>query len=100
MKKQDFVRVKYFMHCLHNRSGFAHAAFLKKHNCFWSMGDHCFFQPYNMPADSRFIRFGNNVVVASNVSFICHDVIHHVMNHMENPIDGGGGIWPTGILLI
>lgn len=36
-----------------------------------------------MPADSQFISFGNNVVVATGVSFICHDVIHNVFNHLE-----------------
>lgn len=82
MKKFDFIRVKYFFYCLAKRSGFDHARFIKKHNCFHAMGKNCFFQPYNIPADSEFIRFGNNVVVASDVSFVCHDVIHHVLNHL------------------
>ncbi|WP_140401463.1 hypothetical protein [Eubacterium sp. An11] len=81
MKKFDFIRMKYFLYCLVKRSGFDHARFIKKHNCFNAMGENCFFQPYNLPADSQFIRFGNNVVVASDVSFVCHDVIHHVLNH-------------------
>lgn len=84
MKKIDSIRVKYFLYCLKNRCGYAHAKFLKRHNCFKSMGDNCFFQPYNLPADAKLISFGNNVVVASNVSFICHDVIHHMMNNIED----------------
>ena len=84
MNKQDLLRIRYFFYCLLNRNGFAHAEFLKKHKCFYNMGNSCFFQPYNMPADSQFIRFGNNVVVASNVSFICHDVMHLVFNNMSS----------------
>lgn len=98
MKRFDFIRAKYFIYCLVKRNGFDHARFIKKHNCFYKMGDNCFYQPYNLPADSKFIRFGSNVVVASNVSFICHDVIHHVFNNMKK--SGGGGIEPTGMLLI
>lgn len=56
------------------------------------MGEDCFFQPYNLPADSKYIRFENNVVVASDVSFVCHDVIHHVLNHFPDS-DGGYGVY-------
>lgn len=89
MKKKDFIRIKYFIYCLFKRSGFAHADFIKKNKCFYSIGNHCFFQPYNLPADSDLIRFGNNVVVATNASFICHDVIHHVFNNEKNTQGGG-----------
>lgn len=88
MKRFDFIRVKYFFYCLIKRSGFDHAEYIKKHNCFRAMGENCFYQPYNLPADSKFIRFGDNVVVASDVSFICHDVIHHVLNNL--PENAGG----------
>lgn len=64
------------------------------------MGENCFFQPYNLPADSKFIRLGNNVVVASNVNFVCHDVIHHVLNHLpKTTMCGGGGTLHIGMLL-
>ena len=96
MKRFDFIRAKYFIYCLIRRSGFDPARFIKKHKCFHGMGENCFYQPYNLPADSQFIRFGNNVVVASNANFICHDVIHHVLNNMEN---SGGGIRPIGMSL-
>lgn len=76
--------MKYFLYCLVKRSGFDHARFIKKHNCFREMGENYFFQPHNLPADSQFIRFGNNVAVASNVSFVCHDVIYHVLNNHPN----------------
>lgn len=84
----DRLRVRYFLHCLFHRNGYAHAVFLKKHNAFHSMGENCFYQPYNLPADAKYIRLGNNVVVASNVNFICHDVIHNMLNHTPNSQGG------------
>lgn len=76
----DSLRVRYFLYCLFHRNGFDHGTFLREHNAFHATGSSFFFQPYNLPADAKYIRFGNNVVVASNVSFICHDVIHNMLN--------------------
>lgn len=84
----DYLRARYFLHCLFHRNGYEHALFLKKHKAFHSMGEKCFFQPFKLPADAKYIRFGNNVVVASNVDFICHDVIHNMFN--TSKILGGG----------
>lgn len=81
MLNSDKIRATYFLHCLFYRSGEAHAKNLKKHNAFHSIGKSCSFQPYNLPADTKYIRLGNNVVVASNVSLICHDVFHNMLNH-------------------
>lgn len=89
MRRFDLIRVKYFIYCLVKRSGYDHALFIKKHECFHEMGDNCFFQPYNLPADSKFVRFGSNVVVAADVSFVCHDVIHYVFNHLPEDMREG-----------
>ena len=85
----DSLRVRYFLHCLFHRNGYEHGKFLKKHHAFHDIGEHFFFQPFNLPADAKYIRFGNNVVVASNVSFICHDVIHNMLNHVPEKECGG-----------
>lgn len=78
----DKKRISYLLHCIFHRDGFEHAKWLKKHRCFAEMGEHCFYQPYNFPQDAKQIKFGDNVVVASGVSFIGHDVIHHVFNFL------------------
>ena len=57
--------------------------YLKKHQLLAQMGDNCFFQPHQMPADPQFIRFHNNVVVAADVRFINHDVIYLLQNHLD-----------------
>ncbi len=92
--RSDFLRVRYFLHCLSHRNGYKHGDFLRKNNAFYSVGKGFFFQPYNLPADAKYIRFGDNVVVASNVKFICHDVIHQMFNNAL--VYGGGGIQHFG----
>lgn len=51
-------------------------AFLRRHNLFASMGDNVFWQPRKLPSDPKCIKIHNNVVVASEVRFINHDVIY------------------------
>lgn len=91
----DSLRIKYFIYCLFHRNGYRHGEYLRKHNAFYSMGNKCFFQPYKLPADSKYIRLGNNVVIASNVDLICHDVIHHMLNNSENFGGGYATYWGT-----
>lgn len=100
MNRFDKKRIKYFLYCLFKRSGYLHAQFIKKNNCFHAIGEKCFFQPYNLPADSELIKFGDNVIVASGVSFICHDVIHHMFNNdSSRACVGGKSAKPIGMLL-
>jgi acetyltransferase-like isoleucine patch superfamily enzyme len=56
--------------------------YLKKHNIFGAMGDNVFFQPRLIPSDPKLIRFHNNVIVTSNVTFVTHDVFNMGINYM------------------
>ncbi|MFW9277723.1 hypothetical protein, partial [Glaesserella parasuis] len=40
------------------------------------MGENVWFQPRALPNDPNLIRFHNNIVVASGVTFVAHDVIN------------------------
>ena len=60
---------------------------LKKHNYFYEMGENVHFQPRKLPADPKFIKIHNNVSVASDVQFITHDIIHNVLNGLEDAKD-------------
>lgn len=62
---------------------------LKNKKFFYSMGDNVIFQPRKLPSDPKYIKIGNNVVVASDVSFVTHDVIHYVINNLKHNKDGG-----------
>lgn len=57
--------------------------YIVKHKIFKSVGDNFFFQPRFIPSDPEYISFGNNVVVASNVTFITHDVSHLMLNNLS-----------------
>lgn len=54
----------------------------KKVGYFAEMGENVHFQPRKLPADPKYIKFHNNVIVAANVSFVTHDLIHRVMNNL------------------
>lgn len=56
--------------------------YLKKHDVFGAMGDNVFFQPRFIPADPKLIKFHNNVIVTSNVTFVTHDVFDMGLNYM------------------
>ena len=57
--------------------------YLKKHNIFGSMGDNVFFQPRFIPTDPKLIKFHNNVIVTSNVTFVNHDIFDLGINYLN-----------------
>lgn len=63
--------------------GYSRAEYLKKKNYFKSIGDHCYLQPFNFGTEPELISFGNNVHVASGVTFINHDIINKMLHYME-----------------
>ncbi|SHK76207.1 acyltransferase [Desulforamulus aeronauticus] len=62
--------------------GYKKASYLKKIKYFAKQGENCYWQPVKIPPEPELIKMGNNVVVASDVSFITHDVIHYVLKHV------------------
>lgn len=61
-------------------SGEDRASFLRKRQLFRAMGNDVFFQPRKLPNDPNLILFHNNITVASDVTFVSHDVMHRVFN--------------------
>ena len=57
------------------------AEYLKKNNILRHIGDNCMTMFRKIPLYPKLISLGNNVWIASNVSFITHDVIHRMLNH-------------------
>ncbi len=58
--------------------------YLIKHNIFKSVGENFFFQPRIIPADPKLIKFHNNVVVTSGVTFITHDIADFMLNNISS----------------
>ncbi len=50
---------------------------------FYSVGENFIFQPRKIPAEPKLVKFGNNVTVASGVTFITHDIFHEMANNMQ-----------------
>lgn len=57
---------------------------LKKKGFFAEMGENVHFQPRKLPADPKYIKLHNNIKVASDVTFITHDIIHSMFNDMAD----------------
>ena len=56
------------------------AEYLRKHTVFHHVGVNCMVMFRKVPLYSELISLGDNVWIASNVSLITHDVIHHTEN--------------------
>ncbi len=69
-------------------SGIRRTAYLKKKKVFGSIGDDVMIQSRKVPLYPELIYIGNNVRVASNVSFITHDVTHNMLNNISKYAGG------------
>ena len=57
--------------------------YIVKHKIFKSVGKNFFFQPRIIPSDPELIKFHDNVTVASDVTFINHDIANNVLNNLN-----------------
>lgn len=64
-------------------NGFDKAKLLKRIKYFGSQGENCYFTISNFGTEPDRIYFGNNVVVATGVKFITHDLTHYVFRNID-----------------
>lgn len=64
-------------------SAIQRAEYLRKHNILQHIGSNCMVMFRKIPLYPKLISFGNNVWVASNVTFVTHDVIHYMLNNLS-----------------
>ena len=76
--KQLFKNVYFFAIPLAS----SRAKYIQKHKVFAECGTGLFWQPRKLPSDPKCIKLHNNVVVAADVTFINHDVLYILLNHM------------------
>ncbi|WKZ95466.1 acyltransferase [Lacticaseibacillus paracasei] len=69
------------LNLLLKRDGNARAKYLKNKNIFFNMGKHCYWHPFKIPSEPYLLNLHNNVVVASNVTFVTHDIIDYMLNY-------------------
>jgi len=60
--------------------------YLKKKKIFQEMGENVFFQPRIIPSDPKLIKFHNNIIVTSNVTFVTHDVFDMGLNRLNQGV--------------
>ncbi len=77
----DWYRIRHTIGLCLTTTAVGRAAYIKKHNIFYHMGDNCMTMFRKIPLYPKLISFGNNVWIASDVSFTTHDVIHRMMNN-------------------
>lgn len=58
--------------------------YLKDKGYFRSVGERVMINSFRIPLYPNLISIGNNVWIASDVTFITHDVIHYMLNGIEN----------------
>lgn len=63
-------------------TGVKRADYLRKRKVFGSIGNLVMIQPRKIPLYPENIFIGNNVRLASGVSFITHDVVHNMLNNL------------------
>lgn len=63
-------------------NGVKRAKFIKKHDVFYAMGEHCYWHSAKIPNETYLMNIHNNVVVAANVTFLTHDLIEFIFNDM------------------
>ena len=70
------------------RGGRARADYIRRKHLYGAMGTGCSIVKRKIPLYANLIRIGNNVHIASNVSFLTHDVTHRLLNQLdpEHPV--------------
>ena len=68
-------------------SGVKRTAYLKRKGIFGSIGDNVMIQSRKVPLYPELIFIGNNVRVATNVTFVTHDVSHNMLNNLPEALE-------------
>lgn len=66
------------LHLIPNAS--KRAKYMRNKNIFRQMGENVSIESRKIPLYPNLIRFHNNIVIASNVSFVTHDAMHWILN--------------------
>ncbi len=77
----DWYRIRHTIGMYLCSTAIKRAAYLKKHDIFYHIGDDCMTMFRKIPLYPKLISMGNNVWIASQVSFVPHDVIHRMLNN-------------------
>ena len=74
------------------RGSAARTEYIRKRHVYGAIGENCTIQKRKVPLYANLIKLGNNVHIASNVSFLTHDVSHLVLKNLPEASGIEGGI--------
>ena len=77
----DWYRIRHTIGMYLCPTAIKRAAYLKKHDILYHIGNNCMTMFRKIPLYPKLISFGDNVWIASGVSFVTHDVIHRMLNN-------------------
>lgn len=77
----DWYRIRHTIGLHLCSTAIKRAAYLKKHDILYHIGDNCMTMFRKIPLYPKLISMGNNVWIASEVLFVPHDVIHRMLNN-------------------
>ena len=80
MKDTEIYHISLYIYA---RGGYKRAEYLKRKHYFKNQGNHCYLQPWNYGTEPDMISFGDNVHVATKVTFINHDISVFMLRYME-----------------
>jgi len=61
------------------------ASIYRKMGVFHHIGENCLYQPVKLPSEPNLVSIGDNVNISAGVAFITHDVIHSMLQFMNDP---------------
>lgn len=82
----DWFRLRHTLMLYTKSTGFKRADYIREHKLFKNVGKHCMFMFRKLPLYGELISIGNNVHIASNVSFVTHDVTHNMLNYCDSAL--------------
>lgn len=77
----DWYRIRHTIGMYLCSTAIKRGAYLKKHDILYHIGDNCMTMFRKIPLYPKLISLGDNVWIASGVSFVPHDVIHRMINN-------------------
>lgn len=80
----DWYRIRHTIGMHLCSTAIKRAAYLKKHDILYHIGDNCMTMFRKIPLYPKLISLGDNVWIASDVLFVPHDVIHRMLNNKLN----------------
>lgn len=80
IRKRKILQIKLLISKITGKGGADRSELLRRSNLFYEFGRGGAWHPASVPSEPWLIKIGNNLVVAADVKFFTHDVVHSCLN--------------------